>query len=668
MPTTVAIDPASVAFTAINETRQLTATVFDQRGNAMAGSGIAWSTTDAAVVTVNQGGLATAAGSGTAQVRATAGTAVGTAPASVTQTPAQLVKLSGDTQTRTVAQQLPAPLIVQVKDAGGAAIAGIVVDFSVVQGNGALAAARDTTLGDGQASTLWTLGTSTTSGQQVTVSLVGGSLTPVMFTATAMPGPADTVAVEAGDGQTGPAATALALDPTVVVRDSFGNARPGAVVTFAITGGGGLVSTSQDTTGSDGTASVDWTLGNPGSNALRATAAGSGIGGNPVDFTATATPPGPPASVTILEGDNQTGLESFALNVAPAVIVRDASNHPVGGAQVDFVASGGGSVTGSPVSASTFGIARLGSWIVEVGANTLTATAGAASATFTATGVTAEFNIDVRPLTALSGSQQAAFDDAASTWQALIYGDLPDVDLTGPNSVPPGQCGSNAPAVNEVVDDVIIFATVEVIDGPGGVLGSAGPCWIRDAGFLTIAGRMRFDSADVAALESSGRLPAVILHEMGHVLGFGTLWGASQFGLLSEPASLGGPDPHFTGTRALAAFDDIGGTGYTAGKKVPVENTGGPGTADGHWRESVFGGELMTGWLNPGMNPISVVSLAAMGDEGYTVNHAGADAYSLSFLQLLGAAGPALRFKDDIIKGPVLVVDRGGRVVRVTRP
>lgn len=33
--------------------------------------------------------------------------------------------------------------------------------------------------------------------------------------------------------------------------------------------------------------------------------------------------------------------------------------------------------------------------------------------------------------------------------------------------------------------------------------------------------------------------------------------------------------------------------GATVPTPVPVANTGGPGTRDGHWRESVFGNELL---------------------------------------------------------------------------
>ena len=91
----------------------------------------------------------------------------------------------------------------------------------------------------------------------------------------------------------------------------------------------------------------------------------------------------------------------------------------------------------------------------------------------------------------------------------------------------------------------------------------------------------------------------------------------------------------------------MGGTTYTgggssppAGNKVPVENCGtspyvspvcGGGTVNGHWREVVLGNELMTGYLNAGSNPLSIASIAAQGDIGYTVNYAAADTYTHIF-------------------------------------
>jgi hypothetical protein len=50
------------------------------------------------------------------------------------------------------------------------------------------------------------------------------------------------------------------------------------------------------------------------------------------------------------------------------------------------------------------------------------------------------------------------------------------------------------------VDDVYNCATYQAMDSPRRVLGSAGPTEVRAADLLTIAGEMRFDTADLTYL------------------------------------------------------------------------------------------------------------------------------------------------------------------------
>jgi hypothetical protein len=174
---------------------------------------------------------------------------------------------------------------------------------------------------------------------------------------------------------------------------------------------------------------------------------------------------------------------------------------------------------------------------------------------------------------------------------------------------------------------MIIDAAIVPIDGPGAVLGSAGWCFRRgDAdGGLPIFGVMRFDEADMANLIAGGRLGDVILHEMGHVLGIGTLW--TQRGLLQNavPApACNDPtgNPRFTGPEAINRYRARGG----ADPAIAVENTGGCGTANGHWRENVFTRELMTGFINSGVtNPLSGMSIGSLQDLGYIVSFSTAE-------------------------------------------
>lgn len=205
----------------------------------------------------------------------------------------------------------------------------------------------------------------------------------------------------------------------------------------------------------------------------------------------------------------------------------------------------------------------------------------------------------------LTTSQRAVFQQAVTRWQEIILGDLPDVYIP--------ELG--------IVDDLVIYVEAPWIDGPGGVLGRAKPTVVRANSFLPIVGEMRFDSADLERLELNNRLRDVIIHEMGHVLGFGmTIWTRKN---LLEGA--GGTNPRFLGAQAAEEYRRILGA---TDSNVPVENTGGVGTRDSHWRESVFDNELMTGWIDLGRdNPLSRITAASLADLGYVVNLNAADVY-----------------------------------------
>ena len=132
---------------------------------------------------------------------------------------------------------------------------------------------------------------------------------------------------------------------------------------------------------------------------------------------------------------------------------------------------------------------------------------------------------------------------------------------------------------------------------------------------------MEFDSADLAQLEQNGRLVDVITHEMGHVLGIGTVW--RQKDLITGSGS---NDPRFTGRGATTEYNRIFGRNESS---VPIANTGGQGTREAHWRESIFGNELMSGFLNSGVeNPLSRITVASLGDIGYQVDLSAADPFS----------------------------------------
>ena len=161
---------------------------------------------------------------------------------------------------------------------------------------------------------------------------------------------------------------------------------------------------------------------------------------------------------------------------------------------------------------------------------------------------------------------------------------------------------------------------------------------------------MSFDTADLADMAAAGTLDDVITHEMGHVLGIGTLW--NEKGLLD---GAGGSNPTFAGRRAMDEYRALrDGTGRRRG--VPVENTGGPGTADGHWRETVFRNELMSGFIDEPGNPLSRVTAASLGDLGYQVDIDAAEPYTLPDLMALAEQGALVARCAPIDEGVVLPV------------
>lgn len=427
---------------------------------------------------------------------------------------------------------------------------------------------------------------------------------------------------------------------------------------------------------------VGWSSSNPGvasvtqSGLVTAEGVGSAeitAAAGSVSATAQVTVVQTPADLEKISGDAQMGPAGTALATPLGVQVNDSLGSPVPGATVTFtVSAGDGSIststatTGPDGTASTTFTTGTVSGSSQIVMASIAATPLSVSFTATAAADPTSFNIGVRFLSTATATQRQAFTDARLRWEAAITQDLED----GLLQAPAGTCGTSSPLINQEIDDVLILVSLVPIDGPDGILGGAGPCYVRDFGTpdiiepgdLTILGAMQFDVADLESLEADGLLSNVILHEMGHVLGFGTLWDAQGFLVDPSAPPATGTDPHFTGAQGITAFDNVGGTAYVAGAKVPVENSGGAGTADGHWRESVFGDELMTGFIAAGQSPLSIVTLASLADQGYGVDLATADSYSL--LPLLSAFGsrPTLQLKNDILRGPIRKVDAKGRV------
>jgi hypothetical protein len=205
-------------------------------------------------------------------------------------------------------------------------------------------------------------------------------------------------------------------------------------------------------------------------------------------------------------------------------------------------------------------------------------------------GIMHDFDIRVSFDGELTETQKGAFTDAENFWENLIIGYRNEFNGTG----------------------LDIAASSSYIDGVSGILGRAGPRNLYDTGDYVYAsqGVMEFDSADMDNMESSGSLLDVILHEMAHVMGFGTLWASND--LLND-------NKDYIGEFGLAGHRiDIADANAAF---IPVEKAGGSGTALSHWDETDFGGspELMTGWLDNDIY-VSLATINSFADLGYVIN------------------------------------------------
>lgn len=229
------------------------------------------------------------------------------------------------------------------------------------------------------------------------------------------------------------------------------------------------------------------------------------------------------------------------------------------------------------------------------------------------------FNIGLKFLLPPTERQEQVFNDAAERWERIIIGDVPSIE--GP--IPSAFFGfPDAVGAGEVLDDIVIEVALAPIDGPGGILGQAGPRFVRTEDFLTISGVMFFDVADLDFLEQLDLFEEVIVHEMGHVLGVGTLWNVEPF--FNRTLRQGSDDdPFFAGQKANVFWNAEGGTGL-----LPIEGDFGPGTRFGHWDEAALNNELMTGFLNLGENPLSRITAGSMRDLGYRSSSVG-ESYDL---------------------------------------
>ena len=264
--------------------------------------------------------------------------------------------------------------------------------------------------------------------------------------------------------------------------------------------------------------------------------------------------------------------------------------------------------------------------------------------------VASRFDMDLYFTSDVTQAQRSLMVQARDRWESVLTAtELSDVNysyLVG--------CHGLVASSLLAVDDHAVLIDVRDIDGSGGAWAFAGYCTTRFSDRTPIVSVAVFDEADIDRVAARGNLVEVAFHEFAHGLGFlKDYW--EDHNLVDT-----GTDPHFTGALAIGAFDTAGGAAYT-GAKVPISS---PDYS--HWRESVLGREGMTPTFTLGAtNPFSAITLQAMADVGYVVDVSLADDYQLPNTVPPDGPGQVFDLRGDVLRGPVMVVDTDGRIIRV---
>jgi len=339
--------------------------------------------------------------------------------------------------------------------------------------------------------------------------------------------------------------------------------------------------------------------------------------------------------MAIQSGNSQSALAATALPTPIVIVPQDQSGRTVVGQTATFtIMAGGGFLSSNTGQTNPDGTITAPTWTLGKSAvpQQMQVAAGGKTAVVDAS-VRSAYTIDVRFFgRSLSTDQQALFTSAAARVRAIIVGLLPPVDATGADV---SSCtGATIAPLSGTIAGLVIYASLDSIDGPKKILAQAGPCYIRldqnnQPDYRTVIGVMKFDTADVVSLAAAGALENTIIHEMLHVVGFGVFWNLKNLSDTSDTATA-----RYVGPGGIAGCQAVGGT-VTCASSVPIENCVGipdcgAGSIFGHWRETTFRTELMTSFTNIGPEPLSVMTIKSFEDLGYTVNPAAADGYTIA--------------------------------------
>lgn len=492
---------------------------------------------------------------------------------------------------------------------------------------------------------------------------------------------ATTVALAPSSVQTAVAGSVVTPTLTFSVKDQNGKTMSGVPVTITVTGGGTITGAPTTTTGGE-TPVGTWTLGNlVGVNTLSVKVGDLA----PVTFSIT-TVAGPPALIISVAGGGQFANAGTPVSGISVKVVDKFGNGVSAQPVTVTVTEGAGTVNPASGTTDASGVFCCVTWTLGKLAlpQTLTFSSVGVSGTVPAN-VLSNYPLDIVYYgTEPTPQVKAIFDSAVARIRGIVIGPLQQYNI-GNLPLNSGDTNCGVPIVTspgETTRGMRIYASVRSIDGAGNVLGSAGPCIIRESNRLTAIGIANFDQVDLANPSFAPLIVGVITHELLHALGIGTLWCAelndgtcgdwtTAMGFDTRIPSLltgfGTDNPRYTGTGGVNGCLASNGTSACFGG-VAVENcigiSGcGNGTRDSHWREKTFNQELMTGYAQPNM-ALSVITIGALADLGYQVNAVVADPYSVPppGLQAIVQSGSQIQFREGPPLKPKATISPSGRV------
>ena len=576
--------------------------------------------------------------------------------------PGTLVMLSEGSQTVDGGELVPIVPAVKVADGNGAPVAGFPINFlKAIPDAGTLTG--DSTVTDAQGvATLGSWRAPLSNGEfQIFVDAAPLSGSPIIFTiivADDTPG----LIQKTGGALLGEVGQPIGERPRVRITTAGHTPLQGVPVEFTVDAGSGSITGASQLTDASGEATLgSWTLGTTsGEQRVIATAGTISL---ELPVTAYAARP---VSAILVQGDGQSGPVYNPLPLDVVVRLEDQYGNPTPNILAWIEPTIGSGRVGTVGATTNSNGEMRGRWYLggTPGPMALvTQVPGQAVPQLhvagTAVPVSSSFDIEVMYVGTPTVAEQQAVDAAVARWRTIIQGDIDPLTV----NLPAATCTANQPVIDRSVDDLLLVVDFSNIDGPGNVLGSAGPCVLRGNTFHPAFGMITIDGADASALAASGDLFDVMLHELGHVLGFGTIWNTKNL-LIGAGTS----DPRYTGIAARQAYNGLGGTSVN----VPVENLGGTGTRDSHWRDTVFENELMTGFIGGNYNPLSRITARSLIDLGYVVDDVTADPLGFTLnlrsdLQAARARIPVRRLREQPLTGPIIVIYPDGTTRKVPR-